>query len=74
MSMPTIDDVGGRKFLMCLLALFTTAGLCWFGHIYEGVYSAVVIAIITVYVGGNVLQKINIKPNDVSIESNVGKN
>ncbi len=46
-----------RKFIVVLLCGTATTVLCWFGKIDAGVYSAVTIAIVGVYIAGNVWQK-----------------
>jgi hypothetical protein len=52
-----------RKFLIALLTLVSATALCWFGHIADGVYSAVVIATVGAYIAGNVMQKqIQVRP------------
>ena len=58
-SSTIIDDVGGRKFIISLLIVLAATVLCWFGKVNEGVYSTVIIAIATLYIGGNVYQHIN---------------
>jgi hypothetical protein len=47
-----------RKFILAVLTLASTSTLCWFDHIHEGVYSAVVIATVGAYLAANVTQKI----------------
>jgi hypothetical protein len=52
-----------RKFLIALLTLMSASLLCWYGHIADGVYSAVVIATVGAYIAGNVFQKqIQVRP------------
>lgn len=46
-----------RKFILAALSLLSTSVLCWFDHIQEGVYSAVVIATVGAYLAANVTQK-----------------
>ena len=46
-----------RKFIVSICSLISVTGLCWFGHIDDGVYSAVVIATVGAYITGNVMQK-----------------
>ncbi len=46
-----------RKFLLALLSLVSAHWLCLTGHIADGVYSAVVIAVVAAYITGNVAQK-----------------
>lgn len=52
-----LEILGGRKFLIALLATLGNIGLVWFGKIEPGVYSTVSIAIIGAYIAGNVIQK-----------------
>ena len=49
-----------RKYILAVLTLVSATALTWFGHIADGVYSAVVIANIGAYITGNVLEtKVN---------------
>lgn len=58
MSEPTLlQRVGGRKFVAALTSIASASLLCWFGHIADGVYSAVMIATVGAYITGNVAQK-----------------
>ena len=57
-----IELLGGRKFLLAMFSLVSTTTLVWFGHISDGVYSAVIIATCGSYFTGNVAQKIGTKP------------
>lgn len=50
-----------RKFILALLTLLSASLLCWFGHVADGVYSAVVIAVCGSYLAANVTQKIKTK-------------
>lgn len=52
-----MNRVGGRKFALAVLTLISANVLVWCGHIADGVYSAVVIATVGVYIAGNVVQK-----------------
>lgn len=52
-----MNQLGGRKFVLALLTLTSANFLVWCGHIADGVYSAVVIATVGVYIAGNVAQK-----------------
>jgi hypothetical protein len=47
-----------RKFIAAMSSLASAHFLVWFGHIADGVYSAVVIATIAAYITGNVAQKV----------------
>lgn len=51
--------MGGRKFSLSLVSITFTTVLCWFGKIDPSVFSFVVVATITAYTAGNVIQKIN---------------
>ena len=55
----TLARLSSRKFILAVLSLLASTGLCWFGHIADGVYSAVVIATVGAYITGNVIQKVN---------------
>ena len=46
-----------RKFIAAMSALASAHYLVQFGHIADGVYSAVVIATVAAYIVGNVTQK-----------------
>lgn len=52
-----MNRLTSRKFILAMLTLASTSVLCWFGHIHEGVYSAVVIATVGTYLAANVAQK-----------------
>jgi hypothetical protein len=52
-----MNRLTSRKFLLALLTLVSASLLCWYGHIADGVYSAVVIATVGAYIAGNVMQK-----------------
>jgi hypothetical protein len=60
-----INDVGGRKFILAMMALFLATALCWSEHIHEGVYSAIVVAILGAYITGNVVEKIGIAKSNI---------
>lgn len=55
-----------RKFILSCLTLVSASGLVWFGHISDGVYSAVVIAVIVGYYAANVAQKATVKDGSAS--------
>ncbi|HOW46153.1 MAG TPA: hypothetical protein P5305_04045 [Rubrivivax sp.] len=46
-----------RKFLFAVATVASATGLVYFGHIADGVYSAVTIATVTAYLAANVTQK-----------------
>ena len=50
-----------RKFIVALLSLLSASALCYFGHIADGVYSAVIIATVGAYMTANVTQKATVK-------------
>ncbi len=53
-----------RKFVLALWVVLQTGWLCWAGFLHEGVYSAVVIAVVGGYLTSNVVQKATSKPGD----------
>lgn len=52
-----MNRLTSRKFILALLTEAASVWLCAAGYIHEGVFSAVTIAIVGVYVAGNVAQK-----------------
>lgn len=52
-----LSRYASRKFLLALLSLASATYLVRYGHIADGVYSAVVIATVGAYIAGNVAQK-----------------
>lgn len=51
--------LSSRKFIVAVLSLFSATGLCWAGHIADGVYATVVSATVGAYLAANVIQKVN---------------
>lgn len=49
---------GSRKFILACASLLSATVLVWFGHISDGVYSAIMIATVGAYVTANVGQKV----------------
>lgn len=49
--------LSSRKFIVSVLSLISATGLCWAGHIADGVYSVVVVATVGSYLAANVTQK-----------------
>ena len=45
-----IEKLGGRKFILALLALIFATVLCWHSDIHEGVYSAIVLGTVAAYI------------------------
>lgn len=56
-----MNRLAQRKFILACGSLISTTLLCWFGHIADGVYSAVVISTVGAYITGNVFQNIQQK-------------
>lgn len=52
-----------RKFIAAIASLASAHFLVLYGHIADGVYSAVVIATVAAYIVGNVTQKAIAKPS-----------
>ena len=52
-----MNTLGGRKFLLTLLAQVSCNVLVWAGKISDDVYSVVVLATVAVYIAGNVSQR-----------------
>lgn len=50
-----------RKFIACCATLASATWLVHGAHIADGVYSAVVIAVVVAYLGANVAQKATLK-------------
>lgn len=53
-----MNRLASRKFLLAMATLASASGLVAFGHIADGVYSAVVIATVGAYIAGNVTQAV----------------
>ncbi len=52
-----IDTLGGRRFLLTVVAQVSCNVLVWFGKISGEVYSVVVLATVAAYITGNVAQR-----------------
>ena len=50
-----IDTLGGRKFLLTVVAQVSCNVLVWWGKISDDVYSVVVLATVAAYITGNVV-------------------
>lgn len=50
-----------RKFMLAFAALISAHVLCAFGHISDGVYSAVILGCVGGYLAANVTQKATAK-------------
>jgi hypothetical protein len=50
--------LSSRKFILAVLSLMASTGLCWFGHA-DGVYATVLTATVGAYMASNVIQKVN---------------
>jgi hypothetical protein len=57
------SSVGGRRFALALLTLASINVLLWFQRLSDIVYRDVLIAVIAVYVAGNVIQKVKAPEN-----------
>ncbi len=53
----TLDQFGGRRFVLTVISGAGTWLLTWAGKIDGGVYSAVTIATVAAYIVGNVAQR-----------------
>lgn len=53
-----IEQVGGRRFLLCLLTGAATVALNAAGSIDGAVYATVMLGVVGAYVAGNTTQKI----------------
>ncbi len=51
-----LQTIGGRKFLASMYAFIQTGILQWNGKINDGVYSAVMLAVVAAFIVGNVAQ------------------
>lgn len=56
-----IAQLLSRKFLLALFSVGLTGWLCATGHVQEGVFSTVVIAVVGGYLASNVTQKATTK-------------
>lgn len=52
-----LDTLGGRRFLLTLLAQVSANALVWHGKISDDVYSVVILATVAAYITGNVAQR-----------------
>jgi hypothetical protein len=53
----SLDQLGGRRFLLTVISGAGTFLLCWQGKISDDVYSVVTIATVAAYITGNVAQR-----------------
>lgn len=53
----TLDQLGGRRFLLTVISGAGTWVLCFMGKISGDVYSVVTIATVAAYITGNVAQR-----------------
>lgn len=53
----SLDQFGGRRFLLTVISGAGTFLLCWQGKISDDVYSVVTIATVAAYITGNVAQR-----------------
>lgn len=59
MSLRPTDRLGGRKFLVTVLAQAVNAALLMAGHMSDQVYATVFIVSVGAYIAGNVAQHIS---------------
>lgn len=52
-----MNHLTSRKFIVAALSILSATGLCAFGLIHEGVYSAVMLGTAGAYMAANVTQK-----------------
>lgn len=66
-----MDKVGGRRFLLCALAIFFVFALVLVGKVSDDIFRDVVIGVIGAYVLGNTGQKVfeNVKASANGFES-----
>ncbi len=60
-----LDKYGGRKFVITVAMFLMTFVALAFGWVKEDVYKYITYAIIIVYVGGNVVQKVGLNLTSV---------
>ena len=53
----TLDQIGGRRFVLALVSGAGTFALCWAGRIDANAYMLTTIGIVGGYITGNVAQK-----------------
>ena len=53
----TLDQIGGRRFLLAVFAQCCNAVLCWHGSIDGAAYALVTGATVGAYIVGNVQQR-----------------
>ena len=53
----TLDQIGGRRFVLALISGAGTFMLCWCGRIDANAYMLTTIGIVGGYITGNVAQK-----------------
>jgi len=65
--MITIKDLGGRKFILCVLILTFTFLLILTNRVSSPDYLKVAFGVITLYTGSNVYQKLKVPIEKVNI-------
>lgn len=53
----TLDQAGGRRFLLALVSGAGTFALCWCGRIDANAYMLTTLGIVGAYITGNVSQR-----------------
>ena len=54
----SIEDLGGRRFLLSFASLWVGSALLMGGYIGESIYRDIVIATVAAYITGNTIQKV----------------
>ena len=57
----TIEQYGGRRFLLTLCCAWISTGLLIGGYISESIYRDLIIATVAAYITGNTVQKLTSK-------------
>jgi hypothetical protein len=63
----TIDEFGGRRFLMCIGCAAICTLLVWHGKITSEDFKWIILGTVATYVGGNTTQKIKEPKPDENI-------
>ena len=59
--MTAFGGIGGRRFLLALLTLASINVMLWWERMSDAIYRDIIIAVVAVYVAGNVIQKVKAK-------------
>lgn len=61
-----IEELGGRRFLMCVGCAAICTALVWHGKISSEDFRWIILGTVGIYVGGNTAQKIGQKNENIS--------